>query len=332
MHCRLVAILVGILCPSTLFAELFVSPIGGTAYKDWTIVNYVDLHPGLGILDWRGGEYTYDGHRAIDYTLPNFAAMDAGVDVYAASAGTVTVAHDGEYDRWSRVNPNPGDLPYYVVIDHGGGVSTQYFHLKKSSISVAVGQSVAAGQKLGEVGSSGNSSDAHLHFAVYESGNVVETYQNPTAWWQSPDAYADDVDGTLDFGITDHAPTTTELVDRPIDNDVFLQVDGAGQTAFSWVNLFGFDDGDQLDYFFYKPDGSEYAHWNWTTGEIHYGWWIAGIGLPNSPDLGEWTLDARRNGVSLYTDSFLVTVPEPNSVLLLAISIGAIAVRRQRRN
>ncbi len=329
---RTLAVLFVVIGSPSLFADLFVSPIGGTAYEDWTVVNYVDLQPGSGALDWRGGNYTYNGHNGIDFTLPNFAAMDAGVDVYAARAGTVTAVHDGEYDRWSRVNPNSGQNPNYVRIDHGGGVVTEYLHLKNSSISVSVGQSVIAGHKLAEVGSSGNSSDAHLHFAVYQNGNVVETYQNPSSWWESPISYAGDAHGTLDFGIANHAPTLTELVDCPVDTNVFQQMDGAGQSAHSWVNLHGFESGDKLDYFFYKPDGTQYAHWNWTTGEIRYGWWVAGIGLPDIPDLGEWTLDAQRNGVSLYKDSFLVAVPEPNSFAWpMCVSMVAVALRRTRK-
>ncbi|QEG33582.1 M23 family metallopeptidase [Bythopirellula goksoeyrii] len=307
MRCYLLTMF-GFVIPaiSCVAAQDFVLPIGGTPYEDWTIVNYVDLDPSSDIEDWRGGGYTYNGHNAIDFTLPNFAAMDAGVDVYAARSGTVIHINDGEYDRWSRVNPNPGDLPNYVVIDHGGGIVTEYLHLKNSSIPVAVGQSVSAGQKIGEVGSSGYSSDAHLHFAVYDSGTVVETYLDPASWWESPLAYAGDVAGTLDFGIVDHIPTTAELVDRPIDHDVFYRSDGSGQVAYSWVNLFGFDPGDDLDYYFYRPDGSEQAHWHWTTGEIRYGWWYAGIGLPAVPALGEWTLTAQRNGTTLYSDSFWV--------------------------
>lgn len=317
--------------PVAAGASGLVSPIAGVAYQDWTIVNYVDLDPGPGILDWSGGSYSYDGHDAIDFTLPNFAAMDAGVDVVAARGGTVVEVHDGEYDRWSRANPNPGAAANYVIIDHGGGLVTQYRHLKKLSIPVSVGQVVSAGQKIGEVGSSGYSTDAHLHFTVVQDGNTVETYQDPSFWWLSPLAYAGDVSGTLDFGVTDHAPTTEELVERPVDADLFLQTNGSGQEAFTWVNLFGFDAGDQLDFFFYAPDGTEYAHWSWTTDEMRYDWWVAGIGLPDVPDLGEWTISALRNGAPLYSDSFFVAVPEPRALSLLVAAAGLAAGARRGR-
>ena len=241
--------------------QSFVSPIGGTAYEDWTIVNYVDLDSGLGAQDYLGGNYTYNGHNAIDFTLANFAAMDAGVTVNAAAGGTVTQVHDGEFDRWSRANPNTGGaLPNYVVIDHGSGVVTEYLHLRKDSINVGVGDTVTAGQLLGQVGSSGNSSDAHLHFAVYQNGVNTETYQDPSLWWQDPLPYAGDVHGALDHGVINFNPTLNDLVERPAEYNAFDVQDGS-QTVRSWASLFGFQDGDDLDYYFYDPSGDEYAHY-----------------------------------------------------------------------
>jgi murein DD-endopeptidase MepM/ murein hydrolase activator NlpD len=210
---------------STASGQPFVSPIGGMPYVDWTIVNYSDLDSTEGIVDYRGGNYTYNGHNAIDYILANFAAMDAGVPVYAAADGTVLFAHDGEHDRCSRVSPC-GDFPNYIWIQHANGVITDYLHLKKGSINVSVGQQVVAGQQIALVGSSGLSSDAHLHFTVRQNGAFVETYQDPARWWINPVPYADDVAGSLDHGITNHYPSTTELVDRPLDHPVFQQADG----------------------------------------------------------------------------------------------------------
>ncbi len=80
----------------------FQTPIGGVPYQDWTIVNYVDLDPSPGILDFRGGNYTYDGHNAIDFTLPHFEAMDSGVPIYAALAGTVIGVEDIYPDGGNR--------------------------------------------------------------------------------------------------------------------------------------------------------------------------------------------------------------------------------------
>ena len=74
----------------------------------------------------------------------------------AAASGTVTTA------GWVSGYGN------YTVINHGGGVMTAYGH--QSAIYVSVGQTVSAGQTIGAVGSTGNSTGPHLHFEVYVNG------------------------------------------------------------------------------------------------------------------------------------------------------------------
>jgi murein DD-endopeptidase MepM/ murein hydrolase activator NlpD len=96
----------------------------------------------------------------------------AGTPVVAATAGTVVA-----------VNGNAGaSYGNYVAIEHSGGVYTLYAHL--SSTSVSVGQSVTAGQTIGAVGSTGNSSGPHLHFEVRNDPSAfsVGVFSNPRTW------------------------------------------------------------------------------------------------------------------------------------------------------
>lgn len=94
--------------------------------------------------------------------------MHAGIDigagygapVVAAASGTVVIA--GPQSGYGNT----------VVIDHGGGLATLYGHLSK--ISVASGRQVSAGQQVGAVGSSGNSTGPHLHFEVRVDGTPVD--------------------------------------------------------------------------------------------------------------------------------------------------------------
>lgn len=60
----------------------------------------------------------------------------------------------------------------FVVVDHGGGVKSKYFHLNE--INVKEGQQLAAGQQLGTVGSTGDSTGPHLHFEVHINGQPVD--------------------------------------------------------------------------------------------------------------------------------------------------------------
>ena len=61
---------------------------------------------------------------------------------------------------------------YYVVIDHGGGVQSLYGHA--DTLLVSAGASVASGQPLARVGTSGRSSAPHLHFEVRIDGKPVD--------------------------------------------------------------------------------------------------------------------------------------------------------------
>ena len=82
-----------------------------------------------------------------------------GTSVIAANDGVVAIAKDRYYAGGS------------VVIDHGEGIYTQYYHL--SALSVKVGQSVKKGDIIALSGASGRVSGPHLHFGVIVGGVQV---------------------------------------------------------------------------------------------------------------------------------------------------------------
>ena len=81
----------------------------------------------------------------------------ADVNILAAADGTVTTVVN---------NNSPISYGNYIIIQHDSTHFTRYAHLKESSITVAVGDTVKAGQKIALMGSTGNSTGTHLHFEI----------------------------------------------------------------------------------------------------------------------------------------------------------------------
>jgi hypothetical protein len=94
-----------------------------------------------------------------------------GQPVYAAGAGRVVDAHDGEPDD-RRVNQaelakrETAIAGNYVVIDHLNGEYSWFGHLKQGSVRVKPGQMVKQGEVIGQIGASGDSLFPHLHYEL----------------------------------------------------------------------------------------------------------------------------------------------------------------------
>ena len=93
-----------------------------------------------------------------------------GTPIFAVRAGTVTTA---------TYNDSAGN---YVTIDHADGFRSIYMHM--SAYIVSAGQEVAAGQVIGYVGSTGESTGPHLHIGISYNGVYLDpqgylTYQDP---------------------------------------------------------------------------------------------------------------------------------------------------------
>lgn len=138
----------------------FVFPLGCRLNYDCWVANYTDRTRGAA-RDFAGGTVTYSRHDGTDFLINGFTAMDLGVDVYAAAEGVVTQAVDGFDDRCvtGECTGTNG-----IVLLHADGTATEYLHLRKGSLLVTPGLRVTRGQKIAEVGSSGPSTDTHLHF------------------------------------------------------------------------------------------------------------------------------------------------------------------------
>ncbi len=120
----------------------------------------------------------YDEHRGSDFILlGGFEAMDSGsARVVAALEGEVITVVDGYYDR-CHADIASADISCdghpvranYISVEHSNGWVSHYYHLKRDSIQVEVGDRISCGAEIGLVGSSGYSSGPHLHFEVVDS-------------------------------------------------------------------------------------------------------------------------------------------------------------------
>ncbi len=146
--------------PQIADGEWLIVPGGTKPYVPRTVVAYSgpipdDASKGTGLFGWpAAGQITqgyWDRHRALDVGAWKGAPVSAADSGYVVAAGW----DDSGYGRM-------------VVVDHGNGFQTLYAHMQV--YYVEVGDSVAKGAQIGEVGSTGNSSGPHLHFEMRQSG------------------------------------------------------------------------------------------------------------------------------------------------------------------
>ena len=105
------------------------------------------------------GGFGSTNHKGVDICNVGFTSS-----VFAVKSGKVLLTNTSGYG---------GGYGNYVVIDHGGGVTTLYAHM--SVVKVSEGQMVSQGTVLGITGSTGASTGPHLHYEVRING----VYQNP---------------------------------------------------------------------------------------------------------------------------------------------------------
>ncbi len=111
---------------------------------------------------WR--TYYYRGRKITDFHRGIDIPSSAGTDIYAAQSGEVILA--SSHSSYGN----------YLIIDHGGGITTLYAHCSK--LLVKKGQTVKQGDHIAEMGSTGQSTGPHLHFEVRVNGQHEDPIAN----------------------------------------------------------------------------------------------------------------------------------------------------------
>ncbi|MBE5944735.1 MAG: peptidase [Lachnospiraceae bacterium] len=101
---------------------------------------------------------------------PRWGRMHNGIDI-GCDTGTPIVAGESGTVIGAAYSSSMGN---YVLIDHGGGVTTVYMH--NSVLCVSYGQTVERGQLIAYAGSTGNSTGPHCHFGLRINGSYVNPY------------------------------------------------------------------------------------------------------------------------------------------------------------
>jgi murein DD-endopeptidase MepM/ murein hydrolase activator NlpD len=143
---------------TTTATNAFQLPVAAKTY-------YLSSHFGPRCIPVQGGS-TY--HQGVDL------AAKAGTPIFAIAAGVVTATVSGTSSRTG-----------YISVRHsidGAQYTSTYMHIWSATTHVTVGQTVAAGQRISEVGSSGVSSGNHLHLELWRATSAGAQVQDASAF------------------------------------------------------------------------------------------------------------------------------------------------------
>ena len=196
-------------------------PMWASAAEQWwmPLTSYVSVGDPFGC--------TCDIHRG-NHKGQDFPAY-GGTTVRASKSGTVvavvTYCKGSHYNGSCSCGSSWGN---YVKIKHADGFYSLYAHL--SSVSVSNGQSVSQGQKVGGVGTTGDSTGNHLHFEIYNTSNTrinPMNYINPNN--PSPNGQAP--------VITDKPKISSNKTAYAVGEKVILNRNTVANTNFYWIVL-----------------------------------------------------------------------------------------------
>ena len=146
-------------------SSTFSNDVAGTV--QWPFATGVPISSGFGARHVSNCGFCSTFHNGLDF-VPG-----AGSPIQVIADGTV-----------SAVTGPGGAFGNHVEIEHvidGQKVTSTYSHMQTGSVQVSVGEKVTVGQLVGKVGSTGNSTGAHLHFEIHLGGVPVDPYPWLTA-------------------------------------------------------------------------------------------------------------------------------------------------------
>lgn len=298
-------------------ATLFKWPLKqATGFNDpgyYAISNYVDQNPSYPgfVTDYNCGERSYDlpsgyNHKGTDiFSWPfSWDKMNSNaVEIIAAAPGIIIGKEDGNFDQHCSFCPG-GCNWNAIYIQHVDGSVAWYGHLKSGSLtSKAMGATVATGEYLGVMGSSGNSTGPHLHFEVYTDNSYAQLVDpwngacnllNPgVSWWTSQQPY--------------QVPTLNKIMTSAMPPEISNCPGGEqvnNQSNFSSGSVIYFSSfyrdqlaGQQSIHSIYRPDNSIWQQWSQNFMDNSSAYWSYFIAaLPANATTGIWRYQIQYSG------------------------------------
>ncbi len=148
-------------------ADFYASGNWGADGKTYTSMSYAGRLPSYTMADFccptEGKITSLYGYR------DSFHRMHKGVDIALKVGDPVVAALPGVV---GRIGYEPGGYGHFVILVHSDGLETRYAHLH--GVTAALGQTVAAGDRIAIGGNTGNSTGPHLHFEVRKQGKALD--------------------------------------------------------------------------------------------------------------------------------------------------------------
>lgn len=288
------------------------------------ISGFVDRNPAFPnqLQDWNCGRRTYDlstgyNHSGIDifsWPFPQQLQANEGVEIVAAIGGIIIGKDDGYADNSCSMSGAQWNAVYIQGTD---GNTYWYGHMKKNSLtSKAIGASVAQGEKIGIVGSSGNSTGPHLHFEMYDANNVLlDPYHGPcnsapSLWQDQKPYYEPTINALMTHGAAPVMPACPQL--ETINAKNYFRT---GDDIF-----YGAYFHDHIDipavHQLIRPDQSIHETWTQQLNPDQYfsaSWWYWARSVTEDMPDGVWTYKVTFDD-KVQTHTFYVNVDSGTSV------------------
>ena len=305
-------------------------PLGaasGSRMSNRGVVNYfVDHNPLFPnqLRDWNCGMRTYDAdsgsnHRGTDILAQPFPFLRMERNeayAIAAAPGMIILKRDGNVDRNCVFGT---ELANAVHLLHADGSTSWYYHLKNGSLTHKdVGETVAEGEFLGILASSGNSTIAHLHFQVHNAEMQLQdpyhgtcNSMNNFSWWTAQEPYRDSRILAL---MTGNSPVVFPgCPNAEIANERIVFQPGAMlvTTAFYRDQL----EGHETFHSIIRPDSTVFESWTHTSPATYnfMRYWFRTWTLPMDAAAGEWRYRAEYQG-QVHETIFYVGQPANTAI------------------